>query len=46
MQKNINNRSENNEQKSKAGSFWKHVGYVVLALGLACLTVFVLNLNI
>ena len=35
----------NEEGKGKAKAFWKHVGFVVLALGLSVLTVLVLNLN-
>jgi hypothetical protein len=46
VNKNFQNRNDNNEGKSKAGIFWKHVGLIALALGLAVLTVFVLNLNI
>lgn len=38
-------QNSNNENKSKAKSFWKVVGIMALALGLAVLTVFVLNLN-
>jgi hypothetical protein len=34
------------EGKSKAKGFWKHVGFIVLALTLAVVTVVVLNLNI
>lgn len=45
VNKNFQNRNDNNE-KSKAGVFWKHVGIIAIALGLALLTVFVLNLNV
>lgn len=43
--KNISNNQEYREGKSKAKTFWKHVGYVVIALCLALLTVVVINLN-
>ena len=46
VNKNFQNRNENSEGKSKGGAFWKHVGLIAVALGLAILTVFVLNLNI
>ncbi len=36
---------ETQEGKSKAKIFWKHVGYVVIALALAVVTVVVLNFN-
>ena len=45
MNNNFPPKSDNGENKSKAKVFWKNVGYVALALGLAVLTVFVLNLN-
>lgn len=33
------------ENKSSAKSFWKHVGFIALALFMAAVTVVVLNLN-
>ncbi len=42
--KNLNN-PEYREGKSKAKTFWKHVGFVAIALVLAVLTVLVINLN-
>lgn len=45
VDKNFQNRSDKNEEQSKAKIFWKHAGFIALALGLAVLTVFVLNLN-
>ena len=44
MNNNFTPKNDNNE-KSKAKIFWKNVGYVALALGLAIITIFVLNLN-
>ncbi len=46
MDRNFQNASENNENKGKSKGFWKRVGYAFLAILLAALTVFVLNLNI
>jgi hypothetical protein len=40
-----NNQPNNDNEKSKAKVFWKHFGFVALALLLAVVTVFVLNLN-
>ena len=37
-----NNKTEN---KSKAKIFWKNVGFIGIAIALAIVTVFVLNLN-
>ena len=34
------------ENKSKARSFWKNVGFIGIALALAVVTVFVLHLNV
>ena len=34
------------ENKSRARSFWKHAGFVGIALVLAIVTVFVLHLNV
>ena len=39
-------RNDNNENKSRAKTFWKHVGFIGVALLLAIVTVFVLNLNV
>ena len=39
------NIQPNNEDRSKAKTFWKHVGIVGIALALAVVTVFVLYLN-
>ncbi len=38
-------KNNKNEVKSTAKTFWKNVGYIGLALALAIVTVFVLNLN-
>lgn len=46
MDNNFQNRNDSNENKGGAKNFWKHVGFIVLALSLAVLTVFVLNLNV
>lgn len=46
MDRNFQNVNENNEVKGKAGGFWKSVGFAVIAIALAVVTVFVLNLNI
>ena len=43
--RNFQPANDNGESKSKAKVFWKHVGLIALALGLAVLTVFVINLN-
>jgi len=37
--------NNDNGEKSKAKSFWKHAGLVALAICLATLTVFIINLN-
>ena len=34
------------ENKSKARTFWKHVGFIGIGLALAIITVFVLHLNV
>ncbi len=39
------NRNQTNEAKGKAKAFWKNVGFIVMALFVAVITVFVLNLN-
>ena len=39
------NKNEMNETKSKSKAFWKNVGFVFMALFVAVITVFVLNLN-
>ena len=43
--KNFSNNPEYREGKGKAKTFWKHVGFLVIALALAVLTVLVINLN-
>lgn len=43
--RNFQPANDNGESKSKAKVFWKNVGLIALALGLALLTVFVINLN-
>ncbi len=40
-----NNQPNNEGEKNRAKIFWKHVGIIALALMLAVVTVFVLNLN-
>ena len=46
VDKNFQNQTENNaEQNSKGKSFWKGFGLIMLSLGLAVLTVIVLNLS-
>ena len=45
MDRNFESNNENNEVKSKAKKFWAHVGLFFVALTLAVVTVFVLNLN-
>ena len=40
------NIQPNNDEKSKAKIFWKHVGFIGIALALAVVTVFVLYLNV
>lgn len=40
-----NANNTNNKSEGKAKTFWKGVGIFFLALGLAVVTVFVLNLN-
>ncbi len=39
------NRNENVETKSGAKTFWKNVGFIALALLVAVITVFVLNID-
>ena len=46
MNKNFQSRNQSNEPISKAKSFWMHVGFIALAIALAVVTVFVLNLNV
>lgn len=43
--KNFQSLPENQDGKNKAKNFWKHVGFVAIALVLATLTVLVLNFN-
>ena len=45
MQNRNTSKNETNETKGKAKVFWKHVGFLALALFVAVITVFVLNLN-
>jgi len=45
MQNRITGKNETNETKSKAKVFWKKLGFFVLALFVAIITVLVLNLN-
>ena len=45
MDNNFQPNNENHEVKSKAKRFWAHVGLFFIALALAAVTVFVLNLN-
>lgn len=45
MDNKFQNKTDAVENKSKAKAFWKHVGFIGLALVLAIVTVFVLNLN-
>ena len=40
-----NNQPNYEGEKNKAKVFWKNVGFVAVALVLAIVTVFVLNLN-
>lgn len=40
-----NNQPNNDGEKNKTKTFWKYVGIIALALTLAVVTVFVLNLN-
>ena len=40
-----NNQPNNDGDKNKAKTFWKHVGFIAIALVLAVVTVIVLNLN-
>lgn len=42
---NLQVKVETSEVKSKSKLFWRTVGCIALAVVLACLTVFVLNLN-
>lgn len=46
MDNNLQVKPEQQDSKSGAKKFWKNVGYIVLAIALAFLTIFVLNLNI
>ena len=39
------NNNNNVENKNRAKDFWKNVGFVALALVVAVITVFVLNIN-
>ncbi len=41
----MNVKKNQNASESKAKSFWKNVGFIAIALVLAVVTVFVLNLN-
>ena len=41
----IKQNNNNVENKSKAKAFWKNVGFVALALAVAIITVFVLNIK-
>ncbi len=41
--RNAQNNAEN--EKSKAKTVWKHIGFIALALLLAVVTVVVINLN-
>lgn len=43
---NRNFQSNNDDNKSKSRIFWKHVGFIGIALCLAVITVFVLYLNV
>ena len=38
-------KNNKNENKSTAKTFWKNVGFIGIALALAIVTVFVLNIN-
>ncbi len=40
-----NNQPNNDGEKNKTKTIWKHIGLIALALVLAVVTVFVLNLN-
>lgn len=40
-----NNQSNNEGEKSKVKTVWKYIGLMCLALVIAVVTVFVLNLN-
>ena len=42
---NKQNRNESVENRSKAKAFWKNVGFIALALMVAVITVFVLNID-
>ena len=39
------NRNDNIDNKSKANGFWKNLGFIALALAVAVITVFVLNID-
>ena len=39
------NRNDSVDNKNKAKSFWKNVGLIALALMVAIITVFVLNID-
>ena len=45
MQNRITNKNDTNEAKGGAKAFWKKVGFFMLALLVAVITVLVLNLN-
>ena len=45
MDNRTTNRNQTNETKGKAKAFWKNLGFVLMALFVAVITVFVLNLN-
>ena len=40
-----NIKNETHDSKSKAKAFWKNIGFIAMALFVAVITVFVLNLN-
>lgn len=42
---NKQNRNETVDNKSKSKTFWKNVGFIALALMVAVITVFVLNID-
>ena len=39
------NRNDNVDNKSKSKGFWKNLGFIALALAVAVITVFVLNID-
>ena len=45
MQNRNINKNGANDTKGKSKGFWKNVGFIALALLVAVITVFVLNLN-